>query len=57
VIQVQPEVILVNRNHDADEVVKNVQQKNIGAHNNISNLVEPIMAQNGLYIGLHSQFG
>jgi len=30
-----PKVILVNRNHDADEVVRIVQQQNIRAHNNI----------------------
>jgi len=53
VIQGQPEVILVDRNDNADEVVRNVQQQNIGAHNNIANLVEKIMAQNGLNIGLH----
>jgi hypothetical protein len=34
VIQGQPEVVLVDRNHDADEVVRNVQQQNIGSHNN-----------------------
>jgi hypothetical protein len=53
-IQGQPEVVLVDRNSDVDEVVRNVQQQNIGAHNNIANLVENIMAQNGLilaYIG------
>jgi len=44
---------LVNRNHDANEVVRNVQQQNIEAHNNITNFVETIMAQNGLNIGLH----
>ena len=53
VIQAQPEVILVNRNHNADEVVRNVQQQNIRTHNNIANLVETIMALNGLNIGLH----
>ena len=53
VIQAQPEVILVNMDHGADEVVRNVEQQNIGAHNNIANLVENIMAQNGLNIGLH----
>jgi len=46
-------VVLVDRNHNADKVVRNVQQQNIGAHNNIANLVENIMAQNGLNIGLH----
>jgi len=52
-IQAQPEVILVDRNNNADEVVRNVQQQNIGAHNNITNLVENIIAQNALNIGLH----
>jgi len=53
VMQGQLEVILVDRNHNADEVFRNVQQQNIGVHNNIVNLVENIMAQNGLNIGLH----
>jgi len=52
-VQAQSEVILVGRNHDADEVVRNVQQQNFGAHNNIATLVENIMAQNGLKVGLH----
>jgi hypothetical protein len=52
-VQAQPEVILVDRNHDADKVVRNVQQQNIGAHNNIANLVENMMAHNGLNVGLH----
>ena len=52
VIQGQPEVILVDRNNNADEVVRDVQQQNIEVHNNIANLVENIMAQNGLNIGL-----
>jgi len=53
VIQGQPEVILIDRNDNADEVVRNGQQQNMGVHNNIANLVENIMAQNGLNIGLH----
>jgi hypothetical protein len=52
-IQGQPKVVFVDRNNDVDEVVRNVQQQNIGAHNNIANLVKNIMAQNGLNIGLH----
>jgi hypothetical protein len=57
--QVQPQVepnpplVLVNRNQNADEVVRNVQQNNLGAQNNIANLVEAILVQNGLNIGLH----
>jgi hypothetical protein len=50
--QAQPELILVDRKHDADEVVRNVQQQNFGAHNNIATLVENIMTQNGLNVGL-----
>jgi len=46
-------VVLMDRNHDADEIVRNVQQQNIGTHNNIANFVENIMFQNGLNIGLH----
>jgi hypothetical protein len=53
--QAQPELILVDRKHDADEVVRNVQQQNFGAHNNIATLVENIMAQNGLNVGLHRE--
>jgi len=34
----------VDKNHDANEVVRNVQQQNLGAHNNIATLVENIMA-------------
>ena len=46
-------MVLVDRNNDADKVARNAQQQNIGAHNIIVNLVENIMAQNGLNIGLH----
>ena len=53
VILGQPEVILVDRNNNVNDVVRNVQQQIIGMHNNIANLVENIMAQNGLNIGLH----
>jgi len=52
VIQGQPEVVLVDRKNNADEIVRNVQQQNIGANSNIANLVENIMAENGLNIGL-----
>jgi hypothetical protein len=52
-VQEQPEVNLVGRNDDTDEVVRNVQQHNFRAQNNIATLVENIMAQNGLNVGLH----
>jgi len=31
IVQAQPEVILVGRNHDTDELVRNVQQQSFGA--------------------------
>ncbi|KAK2450508.1 hypothetical protein QL285_009621 [Trifolium repens] len=51
----QPEqgVVLVNRNQDADNILRNVRQENVAGHNNLANLVENILAQNGLNIGLH----
>ncbi|KAK2414572.1 hypothetical protein QL285_037147 [Trifolium repens] len=51
--QPEPEVILVNRNQDADNVLRNVRQENVAGQNNLANLVENILAQNGLNIGLH----
>ncbi|KAK2384605.1 hypothetical protein QL285_071934 [Trifolium repens] len=46
----QPEqgVVLVNRNQNADNVLRDVRQDNIVGHNNLANLVENILAQNGL---------
>lgn len=48
-----PGVVLVDRNQNADEVVRQVQQNNLGAQNNIANLVETIIVQNGLNVGIH----
>jgi hypothetical protein len=40
--QVEPNsgVLLVNRNQNADEIVRNVQQNNLAGQNNIANLVD-----------------
>ncbi|XP_045831224.1 uncharacterized protein LOC123922561 [Trifolium pratense] len=52
--QVQdPGIVLVNRNQIADEVVRNVQQNNFAQQNNLANLVETILTQNGFNVGLH----
>ncbi|WJX12400.1 hypothetical protein P8452_02908 [Trifolium repens] len=51
--QPEPEVILVNRNQNADDVLRHVRQENVAGQNNLANLVENILAQNGLNIGLH----
>jgi len=42
---------LINKNQNADEVVRNVQQNNFGGQNNFA--VENILAQYGLNVGLH----
>ncbi|XP_045822090.1 uncharacterized protein LOC123914975 [Trifolium pratense] len=49
----EPEVILVNRNQNADEVVRNVQRNNFAQQDNLANLVETILTQNGFNVGLH----
>ncbi|XP_058778195.1 uncharacterized protein LOC131652365, partial [Vicia villosa] len=44
---------VVQRHQDADQVLRNIQQDvNVG-HNNISNVVEQILVQNGINVGLH----
>ncbi|XP_058771881.1 uncharacterized protein LOC131645223 [Vicia villosa] len=44
---------VVQRNQDAKQVLRNVQQNNFMGHNNISNVVEQILVQNGINVGLH----
>ncbi|CAJ2646962.1 unnamed protein product [Trifolium pratense] len=52
--QVQdPGIVLVNRNQNADEVVRNVQRNNFAQQDNLANLVETILTQNGFNVGLH----
>jgi hypothetical protein len=52
-VEPNPRVILVNMNKNDDEIVRNVQNNNLAGQNNIANLVEAILAQNGLNVGLH----
>jgi len=53
--QEEPErvLILVQRNQDADQVVRQVQQNNFDGKNNIANIVETFLVQNGFNMGLH----
>lgn len=44
---------MVHRNQDVDQVVRNVQQNNFWGHNNITNMVKPILARSGLNVGMH----
>jgi hypothetical protein len=46
-VEQNPGVVLVNRNQNADDVVRNVQNNNFIGQNNIANLVETILTQNG----------
>lgn len=48
-----PEVVMVHRNQDVEQVVRNVQQNNFGEHNNITNMVKLILPQNDINVGLH----
>ncbi|WJX24020.1 hypothetical protein P8452_13183 [Trifolium repens] len=52
-VEQNPGIVLVNRNQNADDIVRNVQNNNFAGQNNIANLVETILAQNGLNIGMH----
>jgi len=53
--QVEPETvpILVNRHQDADQVVAQARRNNYEGQNNIANIVEALLAQNGFNMGLH----
>jgi hypothetical protein len=44
--------ILVNRHQDADQVVMQARRNNYEGHNNIANVVEALLAQNGFNMGL-----
>ncbi|KEH19703.1 hypothetical protein MTR_8g466990 [Medicago truncatula] len=45
--------ILVQRNQDPDQIVRQAQQVNLEGQNNIANVVENLLTQNGLNLGLH----
>jgi len=53
--QEEPETvpILVNRHQDADQVVVQACQINYEGQNNMANIVEALLAQNGFNMGLH----
>ncbi|PNX63012.1 hypothetical protein L195_g061409, partial [Trifolium pratense] len=42
---------MVRRNQDPDEVVREVQNNNLLGQHNLANMVETILAQNGLNTG------
>jgi len=53
--QEEPEAvpIVVNRHQDADQVVMQARRNNYKGQNNIANVVEALLAQNGFNMGLH----
>ena len=42
---------MVQRNEDPNQVVRRVQQQNFRGKNNIAQIVENILAQNGVNVG------
>ncbi|XP_028207947.1 uncharacterized protein LOC114391142 [Glycine soja] len=52
-VEPNPGIVLVNRNQNADEVIGNVQQNRFDRQNNLAQMVETILVQNGLNLGLH----
>ena len=44
---------MVNRHQDADQVVMQARRNNYEGQNNIANVVETVLAQNGFNMGLH----
>ena len=48
---IAPEVRIVNRNQNADEVVQHIQYQNMGLENNLAAMIERIMTQNGMNMG------
>jgi len=53
--QEEPEAVpvVVNRHQDADQVVVQARRNNYEGQNNIANVVEALLAQNGFNMGLH----
>jgi hypothetical protein len=45
--------VVINRHQDADQVVMQTRRNNYEGHNNIANVVEALLAQNGFNMGLH----
>jgi len=45
--------ILVQRNQDPNQIVRQAQQINLEGQNNIANVVETLLTQNGFNLGLH----
>ena len=46
-------LILVNRNTDAEQIVRQAQQNNLKGRNNIANIFEALLTYNGFNMGLH----
>jgi hypothetical protein len=45
--------ILVQKNQDLDQIIRKAQQINLEGQNNIVNVVETLLTQNGFNLGLH----
>lgn len=46
-------MVLVQRNQDVDQVLRQARQNNMGVQDNNTNVAERVFVQNGLNVGLH----
>lgn len=51
--QVNPRIVMVDRNQDVEEVVRNVRQDNLTGKNKSAHIVKNILAHNVLNVGIH----
>ena len=49
----EPRVVLANRHQEADELIQRIWRNDMETNNNLTTMVERIMAQNGVDVGLH----
>lgn len=47
------DMVLVQRRQDVDQILRQARQNNMGVQDNIINIVEHVLFQNSLNIGLH----
>jgi hypothetical protein len=50
----EPRVLMVNRNQNADDIIRQVRHDDVAADNNLAAIVERIMVRNGVNFGLRT---
>lgn len=46
-------MVLIHRNQDADQVLRQARENNMRVQDNINNIIERVSIQNNLNVGLH----